>query len=52
MLPCQRTRADSEPSKVRQIIKFTGKDSYVWTVFLNDGTEWKKLIEANWTRKK
>jgi hypothetical protein len=42
----------SEPSKVRQIIKFTGKDSYVWTVFLNDGTEWKKLIEATWTRKK
>jgi hypothetical protein len=43
---------ESEPSKVRQIIKFTGKDSYVWTVLLNEGGEWKKLMEATWTRKK
>jgi hypothetical protein len=41
-----------QPSPVRQIIKFTDKDSYVWTVLLKDGDNWKKLIEGTWTRKK
>jgi hypothetical protein len=42
----------NEPSNVRQIIKFVGKDSYVWTVQVKDGDDWKKLIEGAWTRKK
>jgi hypothetical protein len=43
---------EGEPSPVRQTIKFTDKDSYVWTVELKQGEEWKKLIEGTWTRKK
>lgn len=42
---------DGEPAKVRQILKITGKDSFVWTVSLQAGDEWKQLIEATWHRK-
>ena len=43
---------EGQPSPVRQIIQFTGKDSYLWTVLLKDGDNWKKLIEGTWTRKR
>ena len=43
---------EGEPSPVRQILKFKDNDTFVWTVSLKAGEEWKRLIEAPWTRKK
>jgi hypothetical protein len=42
---------EGEPAKVRQILHFTGDNAFVWTVSLNNGTGWTKLIEATWRRK-
>jgi hypothetical protein len=39
-----------KPSRVRQTIKFLDKDSFVWTVLLKQGDDWKQLIEATWRR--
>jgi hypothetical protein len=41
-----------QPENLRQIIKFTDHDHFVWTVTLKQGEEWKQLIEATWERKK
>jgi hypothetical protein len=40
-----------QPQNVRQILKFTDKDHFIWTVELKQGDEWKQLIEATWVRK-
>jgi hypothetical protein len=39
-----------KPSKVRQVIKFLDRDHFQWTVQLQDGEEWKQLIDATWKR--
>jgi hypothetical protein len=39
-----------KPSKVRQVIKFLDGDHFQWTVQLQDGEEWKQLIDATWKR--
>jgi hypothetical protein len=36
---------------IRQVLKFEGKDQFVWTVLMKDKDNWKKLIEATWERK-
>jgi hypothetical protein len=41
----------AEPANLRQIIKFTDKDHFIWTVSMKQGKEWKQLIEATWVRK-
>jgi hypothetical protein len=41
----------AKPSRVRQTIKFLGKDKFRWTVELKDGEGWKQLIDATWKRK-
>jgi hypothetical protein len=40
-----------QPENVRQILKFTDNDHFVWTVTIKQGDEWKQLIEATWARK-
>ena len=40
------------PEKVRQILRFTDKDHFVWTVQLKQGDDWTQIIEATWVRKK
>jgi hypothetical protein len=40
-----------KPSPLRQVIQFTDKDHFRWTVTLKDGENWKQLIDATWRRK-
>src|SRR5262249_10182940 len=40
-----------QPQNVRQVLKFTDKDHFVWTVTMKQGDESKQLIEATWQRK-
>jgi hypothetical protein len=40
----------TEENKVRQTIRFQGKDSYVWTVFLKGKDGWKQIIQSIWNR--
>jgi hypothetical protein len=40
-----------KPSRARQVIKFLDNDHFRWTVQLQDGDDWKQLIEATWQRK-
>jgi hypothetical protein len=42
---------EGKPSNLRQTLRFTDKDHFVWTVQLKQGDEWKQLIEATWVRK-
>jgi hypothetical protein len=42
---------ESDPANLRQKIEFTSRDTFVWTVELRNGTEWKRLIEGAWRRK-
>jgi hypothetical protein len=37
---------------IRQTIRFTDNDHFVWVVQMQKGTEWMQLIEATWVRKK
>jgi hypothetical protein len=45
------TPFDGKPSNLRQVLRFTDEDSFVWTVFLKKGDGWDQLIEATWHRK-
>jgi hypothetical protein len=40
-----------QPQPVRQTLRFTDKDHFVWTVELKKGEEWTQLIQATWVRK-
>ena len=40
-----------KPSRVRQVIQFTDKDHFRWTVTIKDGDGWKQLIDATWKRR-
>jgi hypothetical protein len=42
---------EGKPSLIRQTIRFTDMDHFVWNVQLKQGEEWKQLIEATWVRK-
>ena len=42
---------EGKPSLVRQTLRFTDKDHFVWNVQMKQGEEWKQLIEATWVRK-
>jgi hypothetical protein len=42
---------EGKPSLLRQTIRFTDKDHFVWTVQLKQGDDWKQLIEGTWVRK-
>jgi hypothetical protein len=44
--------AEGKPSKVRQVIRFLDNDRFQWTVALQDGEQWKQLIDATWKRKR
>ena len=41
-----------KPDKLRQILRFTDKDHFVWTVSLQQGEQWTQIIEATWVQKK
>ncbi len=41
--------ADDLP-KVRQTLHFTSADSFVWTVWVKQKGDWKRIIEATWRR--
>ena len=40
-----------KPSPLRQVIKFLDQDRFQWTVSMQDGGNWKQLIDATWKRK-
>lgn len=40
------------PQPIRQTLRFTDNDHFVWNVQMKQGEEWKRLIEATWVRKK
>jgi hypothetical protein len=42
----------NKPAKVRQVIKFLDNDRFQWIVLIQDGKDWKQLIDATWKRKK
>lgn len=42
---------EGKPALLRQSIRFTDKDHFVWTVQLRKGDDWTQLIEATWVRK-
>jgi hypothetical protein len=43
---------EGKPQNLRQTIRFTDKDHFVWTVQMRLGDDWMQLIEATWVRKK
>jgi hypothetical protein len=42
---------ESQPGKVRQTIKFTGRDSFRWTVTLQTDQGWQPIMDGTWRRK-
>ena len=42
---------EGEAGQVRQTIKFKDQDSFVWTVWVKNGTEWQQIMEGTWKRK-
>ncbi len=40
------------PSPLRQTLRLVSADALEWTVEMNAGGEWKRLIQAEWKRKK
>jgi hypothetical protein len=40
-----------KPTKVRQTLRFLDNDRYQWQVFIQEGTDWKQIIDATWKRK-
>jgi hypothetical protein len=40
-----------KPSRVRQILKFQDRDHFQWVVLLQDGSQWKQIMDATWKRK-
>jgi hypothetical protein len=40
-----------QDNKVRQTIKFTDGDTFVWTVSLKADAGWQQIIESTWRRK-
>jgi hypothetical protein len=44
--------AEGKPSMVRQVLRFLDNDRFQWTVSIQDGEQWKQLIDATWRRKK
>ena len=40
-----------QPQPVRQTLRLTDKDHFVWTVELKKGEEWTQLIQATWVHK-
>jgi hypothetical protein len=44
--------AADQPSNVRQVLHFTDKDTFVWTVSIKTDGGWKELIEATWHRER
>ena len=43
--------AEGKPSKVRQVLRFLDNDRFQWIVSVQDGKQWKQLIDATWKRK-
>jgi hypothetical protein len=43
--------AEGKPSKVRQVIRFLDNDRFHWVVSLQDGQQWKQIMDATWKRK-
>ena len=41
-----------KPMPVRQTLRFTDDDHFVWVVQMQKGQEWVQLIKATWVRKK
>jgi hypothetical protein len=41
-----------DPANVRQTLRFTGDNEYVWTVELKKNDQWTRLIEGTWHRKR
>jgi hypothetical protein len=44
--------AEGKPSKVRQVLRSLDNDRFQWIVSIQDGEQWKQLIDATWRRKK
>jgi hypothetical protein len=42
---------EDQDNKVRQTIKFTHRDTFVWTVSLKADAGWHQIIESTWHRK-
>jgi hypothetical protein len=42
---------EGKPSLLRQTLRFTDNDHFVWTAQLKQGDNWKQLIEGTWVRK-
>jgi hypothetical protein len=42
---------EGKPSNIRQTIRFLDNDRFQWVVSLEDGQDWKQLIDATWVRK-
>jgi hypothetical protein len=40
-----------QPGNVRQILKFQGENSFVWTVAVKAGDKWNQIMEGTWERK-
>src|SRR5262249_40106720 len=38
--------------KVRQVIRFLDDDRFQWVVLVQDGGDWKQIIDATWKRKR
>jgi hypothetical protein len=43
--------AEGKPSNVRQVLRFLDNDRLQWIVSIQDGEQWKQLIDATWKRR-
>jgi hypothetical protein len=43
---------EGKPQPIRQTLRFTDNDHFVWVVQMQKDNEWTQLIEATWVRKK
>jgi hypothetical protein len=44
--------APGKPSKVRQVLRFLDNDRFQWVVSIQEGDNWKQIMDATWKRKK
>ena len=42
----------SKPSKVRQVLRFLDNDRFQWIITVQEGQEWKQIMDATWKRTK
>ena len=42
----------AKPSKVRQVLRFLDNDRFQWIITVQEGQEWKQIMDATWKRKK